>query len=498
MRPAVVDVFRPEEPELLELASAAAPRGANPEATAPALGMRRRPEPPTHDPMMPLASAAPRRVAVVSLFSLFAVPGIAQIPTNSVVVLSVAGGVRSLSHVALTPGAVPVPITGLAAPLDAIASQVALDPTSGDLLVGTTTGDLHRVVLAGNTVASDVVLATLANGDVRDIHRDATGAFFTVSDDGSGNPIVHRVSLTPAAATVDFVATSGLPTNAGSFQAGIATDGVGNIVVGVRNPPQSGGGTIATYLPASGMPAGTTSTTFFLNDVDVGPSGQVRASGVAPAIASPNNVFCGGVEFQVGPPPTPFNFPFIATIVSLPNGDLGFGFNGGGSGVSVVAMSGCTNGTESVVYTNPPGTGVFDLHLRARSNLYGSPCVDTQGNWPLIAHTSPPALGTNWVVTLDRARANTLASIFVGTNNTSFQGAMLPLPVGGGCGLLSSGDLLQVQTTTNASGQATFTMAIPNTPGLIGTRMFAQWLYTDAGVNQYDVAMSSGLAAAIQ
>jgi hypothetical protein len=161
-------------------------------------------------------------------------------------------------------------------------------------------------------------------------------------------------------------------------------------------------------------------------------------------------------------------------------------------------MSGCTNGTESVVFANPVGTGVFDLHVRARSNLYGSPCVDTQGNWPLIAHTSPPALGTNWVVTLDRARANTTASIFVGTNNTAFQGATLPLPVGGGCGLLSSGDLLQVQTTTNTSGEATFTMAIPNTPGLIGTRMFAQWLYTDAGVNPFHVAMSSGLATEIQ
>jgi hypothetical protein len=449
--------------------------------------------------MSSTSKAALRRSVPLPLYALLAAPCAAQVPVHSALLLrqDVSTGIRSLAHVTLTPGSTPVPISGLAAPLDTDARQVAVDPTSGDVLVGTNTGDLWRVSLSGNTITSQTWLGTLTvQSQVSDIHRDATGAFLTVNEDSSGVPLVHRISLTPAGATIDFVAISGMPANTGSFQAGIATDALGNIVVGVRDPAGVGG-TIGTFAPGGGAPTATASVPFHLNDVDVDPSGNIRSCGLSPFTVGPN-VSCGTNLFQVGPTPTLFNFPFIAHLVSLPNGDLAFGFNGGGSGVRRVAMSGCTNGTESVVFANPVGIGMNDLFFNLRSNRYGSPCVDTGGNWPLITETTPPAIGTNWTVKLERARASTPAVTVVGTNNTAYAGFGLPLAFGGGCGLLSSADILQATTATDASGTALFTLAIPNTPGLIGTQLFAQWLFTDPGVNGFDTAMSSGLATAIQ
>ena len=77
-----------------------------------------------------------------------------------------------------------------------------------------------------------------------------------------------------------------------------------------------------------------------------------------------------------------------------------------------------------------------------------------------------------------------------------FGGGSIPLPfdLGGGCQLLVSPDAAR-SAVTNAVGDASLPLIIPNQPALIGVNMYFQWVVIDpASPSAFGVTVSEGAA----
>jgi hypothetical protein len=72
-----------------------------------------------------------------------------------------------------------------------------------------------------------------------------------------------------------------------------------------------------------------------------------------------------------------------------------------------------------------------------------------------------------------------LATLFVAGWSDQLGGA-LPWPLPGGCSLLVAPDVVLFHLTS-ASGAAAQPLPVPNLPGVVGLRVFAQWLQVPAG-----------------
>jgi hypothetical protein len=119
---------------------------------------------------------------------------------------------------------------------------------------------------------------------------------------------------------------------------------------------------------------------------------------------------------------------------------------------------------------------------------------------PAISASGTPVIGGSYTVDVAYAAPNALAAAMTGFSNSSWNGTPLPLSLTGlgaaGCSLLVSPSAV-VGAAADPNGSASYSLSVPNTPGLIGTQLYHQWVVFDAGANQLGVATSAGIDAFI-
>jgi len=111
---------------------------------------------------------------------------------------------------------------------------------------------------------------------------------------------------------------------------------------------------------------------------------------------------------------------------------------------------------------------------------------------PTIGNTAQLALGN---------MPTTVALILAGWSRTSFGPHSLPFGLAGygmpGCDLLQSAEHAMLPTASTGPGAATFSLPVPNNPGLIGLRLYLQGWAFAPNANAGDAIISNGVEWAI-
>lgn len=125
-------------------------------------------------------------------------------------------------------------------------------------------------------------------------------------------------------------------------------------------------------------------------------------------------------------------------------------------------------------------------------------CTGSGGNaTPVLSTRGVPTTGQSFDLLLDQALPNASAFLLLGTSRTTFQQFTLPLDLGflgaPGCEILASWDVMLAPFTTDAAGQATIPMPVPNLPGLVDAHVYTQMLIIDPQANALGVATTRAL-----
>ncbi|MCA8976023.1 MAG: hypothetical protein KDC98_14970 [Planctomycetes bacterium] len=96
---------------------------------------------------------------------------------------------------------------------------------------------------------------------------------------------------------------------------------------------------------------------------------------------------------------------------------------------------------------------------------------------------------------------SSLAFVAIGWSNTNVGAFPLPLPLVSygmpGCDLLQSAEFAFVPVVSSGSGSATYSLAVPNQPGLLGLHLYLQGWANALGQNAANVIVSNGVEWAI-
>lgn len=123
----------------------------------------------------------------------------------------------------------------------------------------------------------------------------------------------------------------------------------------------------------------------------------------------------------------------------------------------------------------------------------------TAGVIPALGFDGQPQLGTSYSPKVSGALDTTFALLASGLNNATYQGIPLPfeLPNAPGCDLLVSADALDL-AITDANGDASSPIVVPNAANLVGLTVYHQWLIWDPTVNNLNIVTSNAGTATVQ
>ncbi|MHC4512905.1 MAG: hypothetical protein ACYTGW_15935 [Planctomycetota bacterium] len=156
-------------------------------------------------------------------------------------------------------------------------------------------------------------------------------------------------------------------------------------------------------------------------------------------------------------------------------------------------------------YIYPPTSGTLMPHWELKTNGWVGPFTQVPWCWRLVCssglvvpqtgNTGVPKINTSFSIDVTKARPDSTTILVLGQSNSVWNTTKLPLdltPYGAaGCRLLASQDFL-LFTKTNAAGNASIKVPIPNDRTLIGATAFNQWAVDDPGANAWGLAFSAG------
>jgi hypothetical protein len=109
----------------------------------------------------------------------------------------------------------------------------------------------------------------------------------------------------------------------------------------------------------------------------------------------------------------------------------------------------------------------------------------------LLQNNGLPKLGGSYKLELSRAVANSVALLFFGFSDSTWNGIPLPFDLAGlgapGCKILASGHIVLV-VPTDANGLATHDAGVPNDQNLCGGAVYNQMWVFDPQANQLGFA----------
>lgn len=182
--------------------------------------------------------------------------------------------------------------------------------------------------------------------------------------------------------------------------------------------------------------------------------------------------------------------------------------------INAIATS--TTGQVCVIAENPPTWTIHDVFASGpplfSSSLaiddlvfgpsqvatmleFGSGCQGSNGLVPRLGFSAPPALGTQFAVTLGNAPGNGLAAMIFGTSRVADPLGALPRDLGmlGMPNCTQYIDLAGLYgVLASAGGTASLSFTLPPNPLFAGTRVPVQWLCLDAPVNPFGATTSNG------
>jgi hypothetical protein len=383
------------------------------------------------------------------------------------------------------PGPGMVPITGTAFEVDLRDPNnlisAALLPTTGEV-------GIFRTVLGGvaGAVAQTQTLMCTLTGTAGstifagDMHRAPDGSFVLLSRGLSPSGFrLDRIGLTRGAG----IATEIPINNPGAFFPNsiseIAVDNLGTIFL--TGPGSTSLGGRIFRLP----PAGGNATVFHTSpvvdfySVEVQPNGNLCGGGITIFPITPGgpyNFVCnitgsGGSPAGVGPIGT-----FIPGVV-----DLHIDENGETLMVCQTSVSttierhgpNCTVPATPVIATVAPGFTKVTRDFVARQPEFGASAPWAISFMARCFESTAPVINSIWGISVTAAQPNALFILSAG-------GTELPAPVDLGP-LGAPGSALYQSNDATASGacdgfgNATFIVAVPNNPALIGSAQFAQY-----------------------
>jgi hypothetical protein len=137
--------------------------------------------------------------------------------------------------------------------------------------------------------------------------------------------------------------------------------------------------------------------------------------------------------------------------------------------------------------------------VSAAFSTYGSRC-GPRGVAPGLTGSGLPQLGSSYTVNVASTASGAPVLLAIGVSDKLFGGLTLPFdltPLGApGCSLLCSLDLFAA-SSIGGSGQANFTVPIPNNNALIGLQYFHQALLVSSVSNQLGFAFSNGASVTL-
>ncbi len=145
-----------------------------------------------------------------------------------------------------------------------------------------------------------------------------------------------------------------------------------------------------------------------------------------------------------------------------------------------------TNADKLILPIATSGTGV--LHRELRNNNWSDWLFSTPWQLriecrrgaltPTSTATNRPVIGSRLQVELDQTKANNPAAFLVGGSDKNWGALNLPWTFAPGCSLLVSGEII-LGVVSDATGQATVPLDIPNDKQLLGSTAFQQFMVFD-------------------
>lgn len=139
----------------------------------------------------------------------------------------------------------------------------------------------------------------------------------------------------------------------------------------------------------------------------------------------------------------------------------------------------------------------------SRPTTFGRGCPGSHGGEPKIGARQGAAIGTPFSMDLFAAGSARISLLAFGSERDQFASLLLPLPAPSvgvaapGCTLLLAPQLLEARLS-DASGCASFALAMPLLPNLRGSRHVAQWFVLDAAANAAGLIASDALTFTIE
>ena len=145
-----------------------------------------------------------------------------------------------------------------------------------------------------------------------------------------------------------------------------------------------------------------------------------------------------------------------------------------------------------------PGIEIFVRYDVPESSAefvtFGENCRSSRSN-PVLGITGQPAIGSSYLLQLSGGLPNMPSLMLWGSSNATNFGSSLPMsldPFGApGCKLLTSVDLA-TPDLSDAQGNTSLRVDVPNTPGLIGQHLFNQVVIAEPQANSSGVLLSNG------
>ncbi len=110
-----------------------------------------------------------------------------------------------------------------------------------------------------------------------------------------------------------------------------------------------------------------------------------------------------------------------------------------------------------------------------------------------LSNNGVPTINRSFSVDVSRAAANAPAALWLGASQLNVPiGAVAP-----GCSLLVSLDAIFGVVATDASGNGSIPIALPNNPSLVGIQFYNQFMVVDAAANTLGLAFSNGGAGKV-
>ncbi len=125
---------------------------------------------------------------------------------------------------------------------------------------------------------------------------------------------------------------------------------------------------------------------------------------------------------------------------------------------------------------------------------FGAGCRGSNNLIPTMIAPNTPRVGTLFTQRVGNVPGSALVILGTGGSRTSWQGVGLPASLAGfgapQCSVLVAFDLSL--TRTAVAGTATFDIALPTDPGLVGAHVFQQGFVLDAGANALGATLTPG------